>query len=495
MFNAFQCITAKVFVLAFSVVLSINVGAMPDTLRLKPVLNTQVAISGLSFAAVGNFVFIQYKNADSVYRLLVNENGMPQMQSTLPIPAAKNGNLAQVEKQLQAPALLQNPIFNGLGGITDSLCYTRFYANRAYNSIFFEKLRVDTKAITQGPVVGIGKDEKLVSVFEAGEYFLAIVQKKEGYGMPAGYWLYRFDVHGNVRSKEINLLGTGFFESKFDIQDCFMLCQESGLRTDNAITIPPTNYQPGFVADKNFLYFYAFHQSQLFVQQIDILSSQVTQQVFNLSTYFSGIAAKSKFALTVSGRNMLMVKYDEQSLAFAQVDIYKENLVARRLLTYLDLQNLEYFFVRNNDGNLETGTELINPKWFSGFKMKKPVITMRVGGNGDNIITMGLTQMKEVNGFARNFGAFARGFSTGYRFGTVGVLLNLSEPDNSVGVDAKEKSVEVFDFKLHDNYLYPAPDELAKRKMDFNKENDGGSAGVFQSIQLNNGKILVLSLQ
>jgi hypothetical protein len=495
MFNAFQCITAKVFVLAFSVVLSINVGAMPDTLRLKPVLNTQVAISGLSFAAVGNLAFIQYKNADSVYRLLVNENGMPQMQSTLPIPAAKNGNLAQVEKQMDKPALLQTPIFNELGSISDSVCYTRFYANKAYNSIFYEKVNTIGKTITQGSVAGLAKDEKLVSVFEAGQYFLAIVQKKEASNsMPTTYWLYRFDVHGNVRSKEIDLWRTGFFEFKYDIQDCFLLCQESGFRTDNAITIPPTNYQPGFVIDNNYLYFYAFHKSQLFVQQIDILTSQVTQQVFSLSTYFSGIAYKSKYSLTISGRNMLLLKYDEQSLAFAEVDIYKENAVARRLLTYLDLQGLEYFYVRNNNGSPETGTELINTEWFNGFKMKKPVISMRATDNGDSIITIGLTKMKEVNKFARNFGNFLTGFSVGY-FGSFTVWVVTNQPNINTGIDAKEQSVEVFDFKLQGNYFYPAPNELKKRKIVFDKEKNNGSANVFQPIQLNNGKVLVLSLQ
>jgi hypothetical protein len=294
--------------------------------------------------------------------------------------------------------------------------------------------------------------------------------------------------------KEIDLFRTGFFEFKYDIQDCFLLCQESGFRKDDAITIPPTTYQPGFVVDSNFLYFYAFHNSRLFVQQIDINTSQVTQQIFSSSSYFSSIDVKSKFSLTIRGRSMMILKYDEQSLAFAEVDIYKETVVSRRLLTYLDLQNLEYYYIRKNDGKQETGIEAVSPAWFAGFRTKKPVITLRKTDSGERIITIGLAKMKEVNNFARNFTSFIKGFTIGFRYGAVGVMIMATQPEFDVGVNAQELAVEVFDFKLHDNYFYPAPGELKKREIDNNNQNSDNNSVFFQSLKWNNGNVLVLDL-
>jgi hypothetical protein len=140
MHNAFQFKTVKVFVLVFSIIcISKIAGAKPDTLSLKLALNTPVAISGLSFAAVGNFAFIQYQNSDSVYRLIVNDAGITQMQHTVALPVARNSIFSQVQKQIEEPALLQNSVFNSLGSIIDGDSYTKFYTNKAYNSFFLKK--------------------------------------------------------------------------------------------------------------------------------------------------------------------------------------------------------------------------------------------------------------------------------------------------------------------------------------------------------------------
>ena len=77
------------------------------------------------------------------------------MPAAVALPSVKTMQLADIQKAIGKDGLCHTADFKEIGSITDSTSLTRFFTNLANNTICFEKVRADSKTITQGNAIGL----------------------------------------------------------------------------------------------------------------------------------------------------------------------------------------------------------------------------------------------------------------------------------------------------------------------------------------------------